>query len=236
MTHWRKRLATAMAAGLTALLTACSSAPVEQFHTLRAAPELATPPTATSAATPTPAPRWRLAIAPVGLPALLDRPQWVLRAPDQRLRVYEQQRWAQPLATEIAETLADAINAIVATQADPGLAFVRQVGADPALDAALQLQFQVLKMDSFGGPSPAIDDQFEWMLRCRADQDDAPAAPSTIHHHSTGKQAVGGMDKGDTATLSEAMFDQLAQAHGVALRAAASAIAQQAQAMHCGAP
>ena len=236
MTHWCKRLATAMAAGLTALLTAlliaCSSAPVEQFHTLRAAPDLA----ALQAARPTHAPRWRLAIAPVTLPALLDRPQWVLRAPDQRLRVYEQQRWAQPLATEIAEALADAINAIVARQADPGLAFVRQVGADSALDAALQLQFQVLKMDSFGGPALAIDDQFEWILRCRADQGEAPAAPSTIHHYSTGKQAVSTVDKGDTATVTEAVFDQLAKAHGAALRTAAADIAQQAQAMHCSAP
>ncbi|MBU6261151.1 MAG: membrane integrity-associated transporter subunit PqiC, partial [Burkholderiales bacterium] len=83
----------ALALGAAALLGACAAAPVETFHTLRPPP----------AAWP-PAP---IEVAPVTLPALVDRPQWVLRDAGGAVRILEQQRWAQPLAADLAQALGE---------------------------------------------------------------------------------------------------------------------------------
>lgn len=69
--------------------------PRERFFTLEA-PE----PPITAAAAPT------LAVGPVSVPELVDRPQFVVRAGAHQVSIAEQARWAEPLKSAIARVVA----------------------------------------------------------------------------------------------------------------------------------
>src|SRR5665213_739292 len=44
-------------------------------------------------------------LAPIGLPAQVDQPQWLVRLPDGSLAALEQERWAAPLRDEFRQAL-----------------------------------------------------------------------------------------------------------------------------------
>jgi uncharacterized protein len=50
--------------------------------------------------------RTRVAVGPVKVPEMVDRPQFVVRQSSNRVDVLEQHRWAQSLRTEIARVIA----------------------------------------------------------------------------------------------------------------------------------
>ena len=78
----------------------CSTpAPAPRFHTLLPAPDAA--PATPVAATP----GWDGLT--VTVPPQVDRPQWVVRSADGALAVLDDERWAAPLAEEIAAALSD---------------------------------------------------------------------------------------------------------------------------------
>ena len=77
------------------LLAACSSPPRESFYTLDA-PE---PPAAAGGA---PA----IAVGPVSVPEIVDRPQIVVRLGANQVQIVEQARWAEPLRAAIARVVA----------------------------------------------------------------------------------------------------------------------------------
>jgi uncharacterized lipoprotein YmbA len=81
---------------LLALLLAGCASPVERFYTL------------TPIGTPGPAvsPAYRVAVGPVTMPALVDRPQIVAWAGAERVTLAEQSRWAAPLKDNIAYVVA----------------------------------------------------------------------------------------------------------------------------------
>lgn len=89
----------AAAVALAAALAACGSAPVVRYHSLLPA----------TASTPAPAATLAWAMGPVTVPAQLDQPQWLVRLPDDSMRLLEQERWAGPLGDELQAGLADAI-------------------------------------------------------------------------------------------------------------------------------
>ena len=118
------------------LLSACGSPPRERFYTLDA-PE---PPVAADGA-PT------IAIGPVNIPELVDRPQLVVRVRVNEVVVTEQQRWAEPLrgaiARVVAANLATALGARVVAQrnGDPDYRVTLEVqrfesGEEALIDAA----------------------------------------------------------------------------------------------------
>lgn len=78
-------------------LAGCASPLPERFYTLeaRAAAEPAAAPVAYS-----------VAVGPVSVPDLIDRPQMVLRADANRVTIAEQARWAEPLKSSIARVIA----------------------------------------------------------------------------------------------------------------------------------
>jgi uncharacterized lipoprotein YmbA len=77
------------------VVTACATPPRERFFTLEA-PE---PPIAAADA-PT------LAVGPVGVPDMVDRPQFVVRVGANQVALTEQARWAEPLKSAIARVVA----------------------------------------------------------------------------------------------------------------------------------
>jgi uncharacterized lipoprotein YmbA len=81
-----------------ALLAGCSSSPRVTFYTLNVA--------ATNEA-PAPAPALdSVAIGPITLPDLLDRPQLVVRTSSNRVDILESHRWAESLKSEIPRIIA----------------------------------------------------------------------------------------------------------------------------------
>ncbi|MEI7611392.1 MAG: PqiC family protein [Betaproteobacteria bacterium] len=102
---------------LLGVLGACGSTPSSTFYSLReASAALATP----SASKESP----KLAVMPINLPDLIDRPQLVVLSGGRQVRLLEHQRWAEPLRREIprliAEDLGQLLNSsgVVALPAD----------------------------------------------------------------------------------------------------------------------
>jgi uncharacterized lipoprotein YmbA len=92
----------AMRAGVVAImlavLAACGSAPKEQFYTLSngtGAERAAQPPQ-----------DYAVAVGPVYIPDVVDRPHLVLRMGGSEVRISEQVRWAEPLKEGIARAVA----------------------------------------------------------------------------------------------------------------------------------
>lgn len=80
------------------VLSGCGSSPKSAFYTL------------SSGATPEPAPATALlsvAIGPVTVPDIVDRPQIVLRAGANQVTIDEFARWAEPLKAEIPRVIAN---------------------------------------------------------------------------------------------------------------------------------
>ena len=80
---------------LALLLSGCGSPPRERFFTLNA-------PEAPAAAADAPS----VAVGPVSVPELVDRPQFVVRVNANQVAIAEQARWAEPLKGAIARVVA----------------------------------------------------------------------------------------------------------------------------------
>ena len=80
---------------LVLVLTACATPPRESFYTLNA-PE----PPAAAADAPS------IAVGPVVIPEIVDRPQIVVRLGPNHVQIMEQARWAEPLKAGIARVVA----------------------------------------------------------------------------------------------------------------------------------
>ena len=85
--------------------TGCASSPSETFYTLSAGVPVngATPANSESA--------YSIAVGPITLPEVVDRPQFVLRAGPNEVTIVELHRWAGPLRSEIPRTIADNLTA-----------------------------------------------------------------------------------------------------------------------------
>ena len=80
---------------LVFVLTACATPPRESFYTLNAAE-----PPAVAADAPS------IAVGPVMIPEIVDRPQLVVRLGPNQVQILEQARWAEPLKIGIARVVA----------------------------------------------------------------------------------------------------------------------------------
>jgi uncharacterized lipoprotein YmbA len=92
--------------GLALLAAGCGSTPPSRFYTLSAAPAAA--PAVTAA-------ELSVAVGPVVVPAAVDRPQIVLTVGGNQVRLDELNRWASPLANNIARVVAENLTAMLGT-------------------------------------------------------------------------------------------------------------------------
>ncbi len=163
------------------MLAACAGSPPVRLHSLMpvdaaAAVEarLAASPAAPSSPglgpVPTPASvrPLRVVIGPVAVPAALDQPQWLVRQPDDSLRLLEQDRWAGPLGEEFRGALRESLRRRwAATDALPS------AGSGPAW----RVTVDVLRLDA----RPGVDSLLEarWVVQApQAPQASLPAIPS----------------------------------------------------------
>ena len=118
------------------LLAACGSPPRERFYTLDA-PE---PPASADGAL-------SIAVGPVTIPELVDRPQFVVRVGANQVTIAEQARWAEPLKSAIARVVAANLASALSARA------VSQRNSEADHRVALDVQ----RFESGPGDSVLID-------------------------------------------------------------------------------
>lgn len=195
------------------LLAGCTTPPSTRLHTLL--------PAATPAGPDVDGPKLSIALAPVVVPAQVDRPQWLVRLPDATLALLEYDRWASPLPDELRAALREALARRWAA--------VDGQGATPAW----RITVDVTRFESIPGQAARLEGQ--WTLApargaARTDTGtsgpaapavagrDAPAAASVTCRVELHEPASGG-----TAALAEAhrrAVARLADQIGRQLRAA----------------
>lgn len=136
----------AVIAGMAAsLMNGCAAPPPTHWHTLLPAELAATKPTGAQPASRSET--LSVSIAPVRLPAQVDRAQWLVRLPDGGVALLEQERWASPLADEIRLALAAAL------AARDGLV---EAPAGTSLQPAVRVAVDIRRFESLPGREARI--------------------------------------------------------------------------------
>jgi uncharacterized protein len=125
-----------------AALAACASSPKSNFYTLSSSA-----PVERSNATT----QYSVAVGPVTVPEIIDRPQIVTRSGPNQVQVAEFERWAGPLKSQIPSVIADNL-----TQMLDG-AYVYYHPQNVNLNADYQVQLQVKRFDSTLGDAVMIE-------------------------------------------------------------------------------
>jgi uncharacterized protein len=95
----------AIPCALGMLASGCASTPESRFYTLSSVPT-----------TPAPTPSTvSVAVGPISVPALVDRPQIVVSMGPNRVWLDEFNRWASPLQSNIARVVADNLTGMLGT-------------------------------------------------------------------------------------------------------------------------
>lgn len=173
------------------LLAGCRS-PRTTFYALNA---VATPETLTPAGTP-----GSIAVGPVTLPEMADRPQLVLRVAANRVELLEMQRWAAPLRSELPRILAEDLAILL--KPSRVAAYPQNAGVDA--DCRVQVDFQ--RFEAASGEGVTVDAL--WSIRRTGDRVSQPGH-SVIHE----------LAKGDS-------YDALVAAYARALAAVSRDIAR----------
>lgn len=181
------------------LLGGCASAPQESFYTLTPA----TPPAlAQNRAAPA---AYSIAVGPVHVPEIVDRPQLVVRKGANQVELLEQHRWAQPLRAEIAQAIAAGM---AARLPQARVAFDNDAASR---NADYRISMDVKRFEALPGEAALV--QTIWTVRANADT--APVvSQSTVRAPVRG----GGYD-----ALAAAFGRALAQVSGEIADAVASA-------------
>lgn len=143
MHHFSAIAAVAIFVGLAA---GCASTPPSRFYTL----------SATSPATGTPS-ELSVAVGPVSIPAVVDRPQIVVSMGPNQVRLEEFDRWALPLQSNIARVVAENLMALLGT---PRITmFPQSTSADAEYRAIIDVQ----RFESVPGEAAVLD--ATWIVR-----------------------------------------------------------------------
>ena len=164
----------------TAFVAGCASTPASRFYTLNAAGG----PGATSS-------NLSIAVGPVSVPAVVDRPQIVVSAGPNQVRMEEFNRWAAPLQNNIARVVADNLVLMLGT---PRVTLSAQtLSADTDYRAAIDVQ----RFESTPGEAAILD--AVWTVR-RTKDSKAETGRTTLRE-----------------IVQEKSYDALAAAHSRAL-------------------
>ncbi len=177
-----------------ALATGCGSTPASRLYTLSAT----SVPAATSA-------KLSVAVGPVSVPAVVDRPQIVVDIGPNQVRLEEFNRWAAPLQNNIARVVADNLVLMLGT---PRVTLSAQgLSADADYRAAIEVQ----SFQSVPGEAAIVD------------------AVWTVRRTKDGKSELGRTTARET--VQEKGYDALAGAHSRALARLSQDIANAVRAL-----
>jgi uncharacterized lipoprotein YmbA len=197
----RRRLRLASLCALAALAAACASPP-SHFYTLTA--------TAIPAAPGDAAPDLSVLVGPVSIPAIVDLPQIVVTTAPNQVSIDEFQRWASPLADNVARVVAEDLVAILGT---PHVSLFQQsLNASAAYRAAIEVH----RFESMPGEAAVLD--AVWLVRRTQDG-------KTVTGRTTVREAT-----------RDASYAALADAHSRALARLAQDLAATIRALARSAP
>jgi len=188
----------AIPCALVLLASGCASTPESRFYTLSSV-----------AATPAPTPSaLSVAVGPVSVPSMVDRPEIVVSMGPNRVWLDEFNRWAAPLQSNIARVVADNLAATLGT---PRVALYSEpVSADAEYRVAIAVQ----GFDSAPGEAAALD------------------AVWSVSRGKDGKSQTGRTTAREPAT--EKGYDALAAAHSRAIARLSRDIAEAVWALDRG--
>lgn len=127
-----------------AIIAGCGNPPKEYFYTLTGGA-----PATVGVVSNTPA-AYRVAIGPVTLPELVDRPQLVVHTSAQEVAILEQHRWAEPLKSAIPRVIAaDLVEQLGASAS----AFPQADGSD----ANFAVRLDIARLDAELGSAVTIE-------------------------------------------------------------------------------
>jgi len=126
---------------ITILLAGCASTRPSQFYTLStsAVPAVTTPANTS------------ISVGPVSIPAVVDRPQIVVRTGANQVSIAEFDRWASPLKGDIARVVAENLISMLGT---PQVTVFPQ---STAADASYRVVIDVLRFESEPGRTATLD-------------------------------------------------------------------------------
>ena len=181
-----------LAVCLAVALAGCSRSPRVTFYTLEPGAQVEAAAVATAVPT--------VAVGPVTLPELVDRPQLVLRVAPNRVEILETHRWAEPLKSEIPRLIAENLGRLLGSSRVSS--YLQHAGADADYRVLVDIQ----RFES--SPGEAVTVEAVWSLR-RA----AGGAPKS--GHSLVREPVGAEG-----------YDPLVAAYGRALLAVSRDLAR----------
>jgi uncharacterized protein len=177
------------------LAVGCGSAPTSRFYNLSAA--------TTPAATPS---DLSVVVGPVSVPAVVDRPQIVVRTGPNQMRLEEFNRWASPLQNNISRVVAENLVAMLGT---PRVTLSPQtLSADADYRAVIEVQ----SFESVPGDVAVLD------------------ALWTVRRTKDGRSETGRTTARET--MQEKSYEALAAAHSRALARLSRDIADTVRALH----
>lgn len=192
------RIARLAALTLLALaLAACGSSPKTHFYTLTSG---AVPAEAAPSAT-----QYGVAVGPVTLPDMVDRPQLVVRVAANQVTLLDQHRWAEPLKSEIPRVIAGNLAQLLG---------ITRVSAYPQSggDAEYRVRVDIQRFESAPGESVTLETL--WSVQ-RAAGGETRRGRSLVRMPADG-----------------AGYDAVAAAHGRALGRLSEELAEVIRAMH----
>jgi uncharacterized protein len=140
---------TLVALAFAAALAACASRPAEHFYTVSAESSVPDPGGAAQ----------RIVVSPIVIPALIDRPQLVVRTGGHEIAVLENHRWAESLSVDLTRALVNDLR-----QLRPGSDIVA-AGARQTQERERVLDVVITELLS--GPGSSTSLQASWELHDR---------------------------------------------------------------------
>ena len=123
---------------LAVLAAGCGATPESRFYTLRATPTTAAVTTGSEMS---------VAVGPVSVPLAVDRPQFVVNVDGNQVRLDELNRWASPLANNIARVVAENLVTMLGTP---------RVMVSPQTDVHYRAAIEVQRFESAPGDAATL--------------------------------------------------------------------------------
>jgi uncharacterized lipoprotein YmbA len=167
----------------------CSSSPPSRFYTLGAA---ATPAASASGLS--------VAVGPVSVPAVVDRPEIVVTSSPNQVKLDEFNRWASPLQDNISRVVAENLVPMLGTPR------VTQFPQNASASAQYRVAIEVQRFESMPGEAASLD--AVWTVR-RAQDGKAETGRTTVREPAAEKsyEALAAAHSRALARLSQDIAD-----------------------------
>jgi uncharacterized lipoprotein YmbA len=180
---------------IVTLFVGCGSAPRESFYTLSAGAAAENEAPAAAKGAPS------IAVGPVSLPDVVDRPQLVVHLAANRVTILEQQRWAEPLKAAIPRIIAENLSQLLGTSK------VSAYPQAPVGEPDYRVHVDIQRFESAPGGPVTVDAR--WTVRKGTGE---PTAGQSLARESAGGdgyEAMVGAYSRALATVSRAIADAI---------------------------